>query len=529
MTKHVPTLVIAALVAALTVNVHAETRLPSIFGSHMVLQRDMPVRVWGWDDPGTEITVAFAGQTNGTTANAEGEWAAVLDELGTSSVGRELTISGTSTQVLDDVLVGEVWLCSGQSNMQWPVQAATDPDLESLTAKYPQIRLITVPAVGTQEPQDDFNGQWELCTPDSVKPFSAVGYYFGRQLHQTLDVPIGLIDNAWGGSAAEAWVSRGVLEADPDYKPYMDEWRQKEDGYDFGKLMVDYEKKVEAWKTKAAVAEAAGERPPNRPRAPRNIMKGQHRPGNLYAGVLHPIIGYGIRGAIWYQGETNSGRGWNYRKLFPLMITHWRRQWGQGEFPFYWVQLADFRAEVDSPGESSWAELRESQTLTLSLLNSGQAVITDLGEGCDIHPKNKQDVAKRLARWALAKDYGINIVCRSPEYRSMKVEGNAIVVTLDHVGGGLDTFDVNEPIGFAICGEDKVWRWATAKIQGKDRVRVWNDDVASPVAVRYAWADNPVCNLQNREGLPATPFRTDDFPLTTKPAEPTPAVSPADK
>ncbi len=524
MTKQIFAFVAASLVAALSSSVHAETRLPALFGSHMVLQRDMPVKVWGWDEAGQTVTVEFAGQTNSTTANSDGDWVAVLDALETSAEGRDLVITGSSTQRFNDVLVGEVWLCSGQSNMQWPVQASNDPDLESLTAKYPKIRFISVPQVGTQELQDDFKGQWDLCTPETVKQFSAVGYYFGRQLHQTLDIPIGLIDNAWGGSAAEAWVSRGVLEADPDYERYMNEWREKEHGYDFDKQMANYKVKLEEWKAKAAAAKTEGKREPNRPRPPRDIMRGQHRPGNLYAGVLHPIIGYGIRGAIWYQGESNAGRAWNYRKLFPLMISHWRKQWGQGEFPFYWVQLADFRAEVDAPVESNWAELRESQTMTQKLPNTGQAVITDLGEGCDIHPKNKQDVAKRLARLALAKDYGINIVHRSPEYRSMKVEGNAIVVTFDHVGGGMDTFDVNEPIGFAICGEDKVWHWAKAKIQGKDRVRVWCDDVAAPVAVRYAWADNPVCNLQNREGLPATSFRTDDFPLTTKPAE-----SPADK
>jgi len=493
----------------------AETKMPAIFGSRMVLQRDMPVKVWGWDDAGKSVTVEFAGQTKSAVAADDGRWEVVLDALKTSAEGRALVVTGSTTQRFDNVLVGEVWLCSGQSNMQWSLQNSDDPDLESLTAKYSKIRFISVPQVGTQEPQNDFRGQWNLCTPETVKHFSAVGYFFGRQLHQTLDVPIGLINNAWGGSSAEAWVRRDVLEASGDCDTYIEMWEQKEADMESGKSQKLYDANLAKWQQETAAAKAAGKRGPRKPRHPEHDMRGQHRPGNLYAGVLHPIIGYGIRGTIWYQGESNAGRAWNYRKLFPLMITHWREQWGQGDFPFYWVQLADFQDEVDQPTDSNWAELRESQTLTLSLPNTGQAVITDLGEAHDIHPRNKQGVAKRLARLALAKDYGLDIVCRSPEYRSMEKQGNKIVVAFDHVGPGLDTFDVREPLGFAICGEDKVWHNAKAQLQGRDKVQVWCDTVADPIAVRYAWAQNPVCNLQNRTGLPVTPFRTDDFPLTT--------------
>jgi sialate O-acetylesterase len=245
-------------------------------------------------------------------------------------------------------------------------------------------------------------------------------------------------------------------------------------------------------------------------------LAGQHRPANLYNGVLHPVIGYTIRGAIWYQGESNAGRAYQYRDLFPLMIQGWRDDWGQGDFPFYWVQLADFRPEVDQPAESDWAELREAQTMTMSkLTNTGQAVITDLGEAADIHPKNKQDVAKRLVRWALAKDYGIEIPYRSPTYKSMQTDGAKATVKFDHIGKGLDTFDVREPIGFAIAGKDKVFVNAEAKIVGKDTMEIWSDSVASPVAVRYAWADNPICNVQSADGLPMTPFRSDDWPGKT--------------
>jgi sialate O-acetylesterase len=260
----------------------------------------------------------------------------------------------------------------------------------------------------------------------------------------------------------------------------------------------------------------AGKPEPSRPRAPRNPLTGQHRPANLYNGVLKPIIGYGIKGTIWYQGESNSGRAKAYRDIFPLMIKNWRDEWSQGNFPFYWVQLADFREESPAPADSNWAELREAQTLTLSQPNTGQAVITDLGEAHDIHPKDKQNVAKRLARWALAKDYGFNdLVYRSPQYKAHQRNGKKIILHFDFVGGGLDTFDIRTPLGFTLAGEDKVFHPAVAKIVGKDQVEVSSDNVQNPVAARYAWADNPVANVQNKEGLPLTPFRTDDFPMVT--------------
>ena len=247
----------------------------------------------------------------------------------------------------------------------------------------------------------------------------------------------------------------------------------------------------------------------------------QHRPANLYNGVLKPLIGYGIRGVIWYQGESNANRAFQYRELFPLMIQNWRDEWNRGDFPFYWVQLADFRKEKPEPADSDWAELREAQTLALDRLpNTGQAVIIDLGEADDIHPKNKQDVAKRLARLALAQDYGFDIVHQSPRYASMSRKGNKILLQFSQVGGGLDTFDIRTPIGFAVAGEDRQFFHASAKIIGNDQIEVWSDAVNKPIAVRYAWADNPVCNVQNREGLPLTPFRTDDWRITVDSHQP---------
>ena len=253
------------------------------------------------------------------------------------------------------------------------------------------------------------------------------------------------------------------------------------------------------------------------PPQPEDWLAGQHRPGNIFAGVVNPTLGYGIKGVIWYQGESNAGRAYEYKALFPFLIEQWRKEQAQGDFPFYWVQLADFNPEKPNPGDSSWAELREAQTQTMKLPNTGQAVIVDLGEGKDIHPRNKHDVAARLVRWALVKDYGMNLPYRSPEFKSLTIAGNKASITLDTFGSKLRAFDVAEARGFAICGADQVWHWAQGKVVGTDQVEVWSDEIAVPVAVRYGWADNPVVNLFSDDGLPVTPFRTDDFSMSTAP------------
>jgi sialate O-acetylesterase len=481
----------------------------------MVLQQGLKDKVWGTAEPGEAVTVTIDNQTKSTKAGPDGNWSVTLDPLAVGGP-HTMTVKGKNTITFEDVLVGEVWICSGQSNMQWPVNQSNDPDIEKLTAKFPRIRLISVPQVGVQEPQSDFRGKWELCTPETVGDFSAVGYFFGRQLHQTLDIPIGLIDNAWGGSACEAWIRRDLLVADEKYRPLLDRWQQIEKNYPQAK--ADFDQKLVDWKAAADKAKADGKQPPQRPQDPDQQMRGNARPGNIYNGVLKPTVGFGIRGAIWYQGESNAGRAYQYRDMFPLMIKSWRDEWAIGDFSFYWVQLADFMAEKPEPAESAWAELREAQTMTMTKLpKTGEAVIIDIGEGRDIHPRNKQDVAKRLARWALAKDYGIDVQHRSPQYKSMEKQGYKIVLTFDHVGSGLYSFDVGQPRGFAIAGADKKFVWAQANLlpaapgQPANKVEVWADSISEPVAVRYAWADNPVCNLYSRNGLPVTPFRTDDW------------------
>ncbi|MCB1204883.1 MAG: sialate O-acetylesterase [Verrucomicrobiae bacterium] len=510
--------ILLSLLLASSSLLRAELKLPAIIGDHMVLQQKQANPVWGWDAPGTKITVTFAGQTKNATAGADGKWRVTLDPVDANAEPAVLAIEGSSKRELQDVLVGEVWMCSGQSNMGFTVGGDWNAEVEALAANVPNLRLISVPQVGTQELKDDFAGKWEASTTDSCKGFTAVGYFYGKYLQEILGVPVGLIDNAWGGSAAEAWIRRETIEGDPRFKSLVDGWKQREVQLQSEEAKAGYEKAMANWKAAVEKAKAEGKPAPRAPQSPEQTLSGNARPGNIFGGVVHPTLGYGIKGVIWYQGESNSSRAWEYAELFPFMIEQWRAEWKQGDFPFYWVQLADFKSEVPDPGDSQWAELRESQTKTLALPNTGQAVIIDLGEANDIHPKNKHDVAARLVRWPLARDYGFaNLEPQSPTYQSMEVAGNKAKLTFDHVGTGLRTVDVNEVKGFAVCGEDRQWKWAQARIVGAKQIEVWSDEVAAPVAVRYAWADNPVCNVLSKEGLPLTPFRTDDFPMITKP------------
>lgn len=488
-------------ILGLCMTAQADVSLPSIFGDHMVLQREQANPVWGTADAGEAVTVTIAEQSHSTVAGDDGKWRVKLAPL---EVGGPytLSVSGNNSVNFEDVLVGEVWFCSGQSNMEWVLKNTNHAGVELATANNPQIRLITVSKVGTQEPKDDFKGQWEVATSESVANFSAVGYLFGKRLQNALNVPIGLIDNSWGASSAEAWVPRETLEAAGVYDVLLESWDERTAAYT-DEVHAEKIAEFKAW-------EAAG-KPEPRMRWPSDPRAGQHRPANIYNGMVYPLTGYGIRGVIWYQGETNAGRAYQYRELFPLMISTWRDLWQQGDFPFYWVQLADFQAEQSEPSDNSWAELREAQTMTLSLPNTGEAVIIDAGEGRDIHPRDKQTVANRLVRHALVKDYGFEMASDSPRYASMSVEGNTVTLKFDHIEQGLYAFDVNEVKGCSVAGEDQKFVWAEAKIVGKDTLEVSSELVAEPIAVRYAWAINPVANLYDRNGLPVTPFRTDDW------------------
>ena len=522
------TCLLSAVLIALASPAFAYVTTPAIFFDHMVLQRGMDVPVWGWADPGEKVTVSFAGQEVTATADADGNWSVRLAPLAASDEPRELVVAGSANEErFSDVLVGEVWVCSGQSNMQWPVQASQDAEGEIAAADLPRIRLFTVQNVTADEPQRDTKATWKVCTPESVRDFSAVGFFFGRSLLEHLDVPVGLIDSSWGGTPAESWTSRERLLEHHLLRPIVRQWDRWVEGYDPDKAREEHEARLEEWKKQAEVAREAGEQPPRLPRL-NDPRTNPHRPASLYNAMIAPIIPYAIRGAIWYQGESNAGRAFQYRTLFPVMIRDWRDRWGQGDFPFLFVQLANFLAVQQQPvqADATWPFLREAQLLTLELPDTGMASAIDVGEAENIHPKNKQEVGRRLALAARALAYGEDVVYSGPIARAdrAKIQDGKAVLTFDHVGSGLRAINRALPegapqdlpesqlLGFAIAGEDRQWHWARAEITGPDTVVVWSEAVPEPVAVRYGWANNPFGNLENSGGLPASPFRTDAWP-----------------
>ena len=487
----------------LTANSLAKASLPNIFGDHMVLQRDHENPIWGTARPGELVSVSISEQNHKTVADHEGKWRLYLEPL--SAGGPHiLKIQAENTLIFEDVLVGEVWFCSGQSNMEWSVNNINHSEVELATSTNSQIRLITIAKNGTQIPQDNIEGKWTAATPKTVNNFSAVGFLFGKRLQSALNVPIGLIDNSWGGSAAEAWVPREVLQQNGLFDNYIKMMDER---------CSNYTDEIHATKIAEFKNWEASGKPEPRLRWPNDPRYGQQRPANIYNGMVHPLMGYGIKGVIWYQGESNTSRSDQYRELFPLMISTWRDIWKQGDFPFYWAQLTYFHEEVTDPNADSWwARLREAQTMARSLPSTGEAVIIDVGEGRDIHPRDKQTVADRLVRHALSKDYDFEMASDSPSFASMVADGSSIIISFNSVSrGGLRAFDVTNVRGFRIAGEDRKFVWADAQIIGKNKIMVSSDSVVNPVAVRYAWADNPVANLEDRNGLPVTPFRTDNW------------------
>lgn len=503
--------VVLAVFCAFIGMASATVTVPNVISDHMLIQQKAPVKVWGKADPGEEVVVALGGKQAKTCACPKGCWSVTLPKMKAGGP-IEMTISGKSNTIkVSDILVGEVWAASGQSNMQWSVRNSMDADKEIAAANYPQMRLFTVPNTVADQPRDNCDGKWVVCTPETVPDFSAVAYFFGRELHKTLNVPVGMINTSWGGTPAESWTTRETLEANPNFKPIVDRWNELEKNFPAAKKAFD--EAMAKWQQDADKAKAEGKPEPEKPKAPQDPM-GPWRPAGLYNSMIAPLTPFAIKGAIWYQGESNAGRAEQYRTLFPAMITDWRKMWGIGDFPFYFVQLANFMDQPTEPGPSEWAELREAQSMTLTLKNTGMAVIIDIGEAKDIHPKNKQDVGKRLALNALAKDYGKRVVWSGPEYKSMKAKGGKVTLTFKHADGGL-VAKGGEPLkGFEIAGEDKKFVWADATIKGS-KVIVSSDKVEKPVAVRYAWANNPICNLFNGSGLPASPFRTDEWPGVT--------------
>jgi sialate O-acetylesterase len=489
----------------------ADVKMPAVFSDNMVLQRSQHAPIFGWADKGEKVIVKVGDAAAEATAGENGRWIAMIDTTrvqGSSPI--EVTISGNNSVTIKNVLVGEVWIASGQSNMEWVVANTKDADLEIGEANDPELRMFTVKKAVAEQPAKDVEGKWEVTSPQNVGHFSAVGYFFARDLRQVLKAPVGVIHTSWGGTPAESWTSKETL-ADPDFKAIEDRHAQQVAEYPANK--AKYDEAMKKWQE--------GGRKGRAPQAPRGANDAW-TPSALYNAMIAPLVPYGIKGAIWYQGESNAGRAYQYRKLFASMIKDWRGKWeqvagnGSGDFSFYFVQLANYQKREAEPKDSDWAELREAQTMTLSLPRTGMAVIIDIGEANDIHPRNKQDVGRRLARWALAKDYGVNIAYSGPVLDSMRIEGDSVRLKFKNLGGGGLKFVGDKVTGFTVAGEDKKFAWADAKIEGNDTVVLKAAGVEKPVAVRYAWANNPDANLYDKAGLPASPFRTDDWKGVTE-------------
>ena len=626
----------------------ANVKPARIFSSNMVLQKGMENPIWGWADKNESVSVSLNGKTVKTKAGKDGKWIAKLPAM---EYGGPYTLSlkGKNTVELTNIMIGEVWVCSGQSNMEFQVNRAINADDEIAEANYPNIRLFTVEKKISKTPMSDLEtGEWTVCSPKTIPNFSAVGYFFGRKLNQELNVAVGLINDSWGGTTAETWTSEETIKNDPDFKAKLEELQK----YDFAQREVMLKEKVSqllggtfpkkdnglelgyqkenfddrnwntinspgywekqgfigldgiAWMRKtfqltkeqasagvlvsiakiddADVCWVNGQEvghsgyvgDERRYKVPASALhEGTNvialkvtddrgdggiwgKPEDLYVktkdatislagswkfkftevfkfnvdvnpndyptllfnGMINPIVPLGIRGAIWYQGEANADRAKQYQRVFPNLITDWRNHWKEGDFPFYFVQLANYMAPSDQPAQSTWAELREAQTMTLKVPNTGMASAIDIGEAKDIHPKNKQDVGKRLALNALKLTYGKELEYTGPTYESMKVEGSKAIISFSHSAEGLKAKNKYGYVnGFAVAGADHVFHWAKAVVTDKNTVVISSDEVKTPVAVRYGWAYNPDdLNLYNSVDLPANPFRTDNWEGITK-------------
>ncbi len=491
---------------------HAALKLPAVLGSNMVIQQGQPMPVWGWATPGESVSVTFADDSLTTKADERGRWRVDLPARKATADQKPLTLTVKGegqTLTLTNLLVGEVWVCSGQSNMDWTLPQSADPKKEIESANFPQIRLFIVPRRPAGEPQEDVQGQWQVCTPQTVPPFSAVGFFFGRYLHQELKVPVGLVKTAWGGTRIEPWTPKEGFKLVEHKELNEIGTKQVEYEANWRKAAITSVARVEAWVKEAKAAAAAG-------RAitplPNNVTPGASA-GNvshLYNGMVAPLVPLSIRGAIWYQGESNLGQGMRYNEHMKALIRGWRSVWNQKsnrDFPFLYVQLAPFNYRGRPP--HLLAEMWEAQLATLKEPNTGMAFTLDIGNVNDIHPKNKQDVGKRLALWALAKTYGRDmLVCSGPIFNAMKVDGNKVHVTFNHSANGLHARDGKPLTWFEVAGKDGKFVHAKAELdQLGQSVIVSSTMVDEPVHVRFAWGQQAEPNLENSEGLPAAPFR----------------------
>jgi sialate O-acetylesterase len=548
---------------------HADVKLPAIFGDHMVLQQGKTLPVWGTATPGEKVTVTIGADHASTTAGADGAWRVDLQPLPVNATGTTLTVAGTNQVTCTDVLVGDVWLASGQSNMERNMGAFLNRpnvvDINKVVAEAtnPQIRIFLVQRKPSYEPQSDVSAHWQVCSPDVVKGSSAVAYFFAQALQQKYQRPIGLLDSYWGGMPIRAFTSLEAVEAIPEMKGVIAKSAAASAAWlgmspeARAAAMADYKTKLEAWnrdlgdpykaalvqwQKDAAAAKAANQPAPPRPpepmpRAPASPEGSSDEAGNIFNGMIHPLIPFAIEGALWYQGETDATNTADlYGKELATMITDWRGKWNEGDFPFLVVGLANFRARTPEPVDETWPRVREGQfKATQNLPNVALAEAIDVGQAGDIHPVDKYDVGRRLAAAAEHVAYGEKDPWSGPTYAGETIQGNSVRIKFDHTDGGLviaaspwPADNAPEPtdhlVGFAVAGTDQKWVWADAKIDG-DSVVVSSPQVPAPVAVRFAWANNPALNLYNKAGFPAVPFRTDNWPLVVTP--PKPASPPA--
>ena len=509
--------VVCCLALSLTAAVaEAKIRLPSVISNNMVLQRGIPLPIWGWASGGETVTVTLAGQSVSAKADDSGRWLATMPALEASRVPLELRVRGASgdSAVVGNLLVGEVWLATGPSNIHWAVQRCDNAAEEIATADFPSVRFFTVAKNGVDQPQDDCQGTWIQCSPTTVGDVSGVAFFYARRLHRELNVPVGIMQSFWGGSRVEAWTSREALEADPQLKPILDWWCQETENFDVEKHRADHERRLDAWRQAVSKAESRGKTPPPGPKLAANPRTSHHRPACLYNGMIAPLIPYGIRGVISYQGLGNLFWAQHSRRLMPAMISDWRKRWGLGDFPFGMIQPAPYPCDNWSRSSpDAYSIQRESQLLVLeSVPNTGVALTMDIGDIKQLHFTNKQDVARRMAAWALSTVYGRSRPYLGPVYRSMSVQRDRIRIRFANADSGLTTNDGSSPSHFTVAGEDGVFHPATATIDGADVV-VRSEKVPNPVSVRFAWSDTAIPNLFNRDGMPASLFRTDVPPV----------------
>ncbi len=493
----------------LSVELRGELTLHPLIGDHAVFQRDVPFPVIGKSDPGSEVVVNWQGKDYQAKAGADGKWSLQLNPSPANEKGQVLKVkSGTNSIEVSDILIGEVWLASGQSNMEWPLNKCGAQMAEAESAEDPQLRLAWVSRATAPLPAESVKTSWRSATKSTALTFSAVGYFFGRELRKTTQVPVGVIQSAVGGTPAEAWTPIEFLEAESDFAKAVNDRKEYPNWYP--KLLAKYEKDKVAYDLALAEAEKTGAKPPKKIREPHTPEKNPNLASVLWNGMIYPLVPYPIRGVIWYQGEANAYRAEVYEKLLTGMIGAWRKAWGQGDFPFLIVQLTDFNYNEDGATGVKWAQLRDAQSAVADHVpQTGLAVTLGLGDAEDIHPQRKMEVGERLALWAKKIAYGKDVVCQGPVFDSVKYSGAEAIVSFRPLKGELKSSDQKEVGGFAVAGSDKQFKPAQVKL-GKNQVILKSSEVANPAFVRYAWCNRPAdANLTDESNLPARPFRTD--------------------